>query len=247
MNSYEGIADCYDLLMRAGYYDHEAMAKAAGAVIDDGSSVLEIGVGTGMFAQSLTSTSPACDITGVDFTPAMLEIAAERVGDDVELVQADVTTMDLGRTFDASISSGGVWVVIRDGDDIMLGTHLDDVEDEVLGLRNVHRHLEPDGQLLLSVQDMHRDMSQELGDGVVYSQHVSRDDEPQDEHFVVEKEYCFVRGQEVIARETLHLGFYRRSAMDRILSEAGFLPDGVDDSGRFYVYGKAPLDAGAPA
>ena len=246
MNTYEGIADCYDLLMGAGYYDHEAMAKAADAVIGEGSSVLEIGVGTGMFAQCLTNTSPACEITGVDFTPAMLEIAAERVGDDVELVQADVTTMDLGRTFDTSISSGGVWVVIRDDDEILLGTHLQDYDDEVTGLQNVNRHLEPDGLLLLSIQDMHHDLSQELDDGIVYSQRVSRTDQPDDEHFMIEKQYCFTRGPEVIAEETLHLGFYRRTAMDRILDDAGFLPEGVDDSGRFYVYEKAPVGAGSP-
>jgi ubiquinone/menaquinone biosynthesis C-methylase UbiE len=246
MNSYEGIADCYDLLMRAGYYDHEAMARAADAVIDEHSSVLELGVGTGLFAQSLTDTTPACEITGVDFTPSMLEIAQERVGDDVELIQADVTSMDLGRTFDTAISSGGVWVVIRDDDEIMLGTHLDDCDDEVRGLQNVNRHLEPDGSLLLSIQDMHRDLSQELDDGVVYSQRLSRTDQPDDEHFMIEKQYCFTRGPEVIAEETLHLGFYRRTAMDRILDDAGFASDGVDDAGRFFVYGKAPVGAGSP-
>jgi SAM-dependent methyltransferase len=246
MHSYSGIADCYDLLMRAGYYDHEAMAKAADAVLGERSSVLELGVGTGLFAQSLTSTSTDCEITGVDFTPSMLEIAAERVGEDVELIQADVTSMDLGRTFDTAISSGGVWVVIRDDDEILLGTHLYDYDDEVGGLRNVSTHLEPDGLLLLSIQDMHCDLSYELDDGVVYSQRVSRTDQLDDEHFMVDKQYCFTRGSEVIAEETLHLGFYRRNAMDRILDDAGFMSDGVDDEGCFFVYGKARAGAGSP-
>ena len=78
MNRYTGITDCYDLLMRGGYYDHDTMAGAADAVMGDRKKVLELGVGTGLFAQNLADKKPNCDITGVDFTPSMLEIAQER-------------------------------------------------------------------------------------------------------------------------------------------------------------------------
>ena len=241
MNTYSGITECYDLLMRAGYYDHEGMARAADAVIGERTSVLELGVGTGLFAQNLTRTKPDCEVTGIDFTPEMLEIAQERVGDDAELIEADVTAMDLGRTFDAAISSGGVWVIIRDEDEFMLGTHLYDYEDEVQGLKNVTQHLEPDGLMLLSIQDMHRDFDKELDDGVVYSQRITRTDDPDDDHFMIQKQYSFTRGSEVIASEELDLGFYRRELMDRILGQGGFELDGVDDEGRFFVYGKEPV------
>jgi ubiquinone/menaquinone biosynthesis C-methylase UbiE len=66
VNQYTGITECYDLLMRGGYYDHDTMARAADAVIGDRKKVLELGVGTGLFAQSLAATKPDCDITGVD-------------------------------------------------------------------------------------------------------------------------------------------------------------------------------------
>jgi len=240
VNAYTGIADCYDLLMRAGYYDHDAMAKAADAVMGERARVLELGVGTGLFAQSLAKANPTCKVTGVDFTASMLEIAKERVGDGAELIEADVTCMNLGRTFDTAISSGGVWVIIRDGDEFMLGTHLYDYEDEVRGLENVNKHLEARGLLLLSIQDMHRDFDQGLDDGIVYSQVVTRSDDPDDDHFTIEKHYRFTRGSEVIAEQTLNLGFYRRTAMDRILERAGFALDGIDDAGRFFVYSKAP-------
>ena len=128
MNTYTGITDCYDLLMRAGYYDHDGMAKAADALMDGRSSVVELGVGTGLFVESLLDVNPQYEITGVDFTPSMLDIAQERVGEQAELIEADVTSMDLDRAFDTAISSGGVWVVIRDGDEFMLGTHMDGYE-----------------------------------------------------------------------------------------------------------------------
>jgi SAM-dependent methyltransferase len=250
VNTYTGISDCYDLLMRAGYYEHDAMAKAADAVMGERARVLELGVGTGLFAQSFAEVSPDCEITGVDFTASMLEIARERVGERAELIEADVTCMELGQTFDAAVSSGGVWVVIRDGEDedeFMLGTHLSDFEDEVRGLQNVNHHLEPDGLLLLSIQDMHRDFDQELDGGIVYSQSVLPGDDLDDGHYTLEKQYRFTRGSEVLAEQTLHLGFYRRHVMNRILELAGFAFDGIDDSGRFFVYGKVPIRAGAPA
>ena len=242
VNTYTGISDCYDLLMSSGYYDHDAMAHAAAAVIGERrQSVLELGVGTGMFVESLVKASPEFEITGVDFTPEMLDIAEKRIGDDAALIEADVTSMDLDRTFDAAISSGGVWVVIRDEGDVMLGTHMYDYDDELQGLQNVNRHLVPDGLLLLSIQDMHRDFSRELEDNIVYSQSVSRADDPVDEHFTIEKEYRFTRGEEVIAEQTLHLGFYRRGLMDEMLDLADFEQDGIDESGQFYVCRKAPV------
>jgi predicted TPR repeat methyltransferase len=246
LNQYTGITECYDLLMRAGYYEHDAMAKAADAVMGDRKKVLELGVGTGLFAQSLAATKPDCDITGVDFTASMLEIAQDRTGDDVRLVEADVTSMDLNDTFDTAISSGGVWVIIAAEDEFLLGTHLFDYDQEVAGLKNVSEHLEPDGLLLLSIQEMHHDLDLALPEGVVYSQRISSPEDPAD-HFMIEKRYTFMRGFDVLAEETLNLGFYRRHVMDQILGEAGFEFEGVDDTRQFFVYSNRgePATAGA--
>ena len=238
MNDYTGIADCYDLLMRAGYYDHDAMARAADSVIGERNKVLELGVGTGLFAQCLSKTKQDCVLTGVDFTSSMLEIAEDRLGDEAELVQGDVTSMDLGETFDAAISSGGVWVIIDADDALLLGTHLSGYDQEVRGLRNVSEHLEPDGLLLLSIQEMHRDLDVTLPEGIVYSQRISGPDE-QGEHFSIEKRYRFTRGSQVLGEQTLNLGFYREPLRDEILREAGFEFQGFDPDRRFFVCSKA--------
>lgn len=245
MNTYAGITDCYDLLMRAGYYDHQAMARAADAVMGDRKRALELGVGTGLFAQSLAEVNPDRDITGVDITHSMLEVAEERVGDTTELIEADVTSMNLGRTFDTAISSGGVWVVIRDEDEYLLGTHLD-YESDRSGLENVSDHLDEDGLMLLSIQDMHHDFEQELDEDLVYSQRVTPTGDADAQHFTLEKEYRFTRGTDVIAGQTLELGFYRRDRMDHMLEDAGFAFNGVDRDGRFFVYSKETAGAGAP-
>jgi SAM-dependent methyltransferase len=235
LNQYTGITECYDLLMRGCYYDHDDMARAADAAIGDREKVLELGVGTGLFAQSLAETRPDRDITGVDFTPSMLELARDRVGPDARLIEADVTSMDLEDTFDAAISNGGVWVIIDAEHEFLLGTHLFGYDDDVEGLTNVSAHLEPGGLLLLSIQEMHRDFDLRLPEGVVYSQRIFGTDQPED-HFMIEKRYRFTRGSEVLGKEILNLGFYRRTVMDRILGEAGFQFEGIDDDRQFFVY-----------
>jgi predicted TPR repeat methyltransferase len=239
-NTYDGITECYDLLMRAGYYEHRAMAEAADDVLGERASVLELGVGTGLFAQELMATNPERDITGVDFTAPMLDIAEARVGGEIDLIEADVTEMDLGRTFDAAISSGGVWVAIRDGEELLLGTHLFDAAEEIPGLRNVAAHLDDDGLLLLSIQDMHEDFDCELDHDIVYSQRVTGSEAPTDDHFTIKKEYAFTRDSQVLAEQTLELGFYRAPLRDGILHEAGFALDGTDDDDRFVICTKEP-------
>ena len=234
-NTYDGITECYDLLMRAGYYEHGAMAEAADVILGERTSVLELGVGTGLFAQELIATNADRNITGVDFTARMLDIADTRVGGAVELIEADVTEMDLGRTFDAAVSSGGVWVAIREGDEMLLGTHLFDAAEEVRGLRNVAEHLDTDGLLLLSIQDMHEDFDCELEDDIVYSQRVTHSEANGDDHFTIKKEYAFTRDSQVLAEQTLELGFYRPPLRDRILREAGFAVDSTDQEDRFVI------------
>lgn len=71
------------------------------------SRVLEIGCGTGLnFRYILEYLDPGAGrLTGVDFSGDMLKQARKRVAargwSNVDLVQADATTLDLGRPFDA--------------------------------------------------------------------------------------------------------------------------------------------------
>ena len=63
-----------------------------------------------------------------------------------------------------------------------------------------------------------------------------KETEELDEHFMIEKQYSFTQDSQVIAEETLNLGFYRQNAMDEILGEASFEFERVDDDGQFFVY-----------
>ena len=70
----------------------------------EGASILDIGCGTGRHAVELAGAGYA--VTGIDISVGMLReaaAAAERAGAQVELAQADATSFDLGRSFDAAV------------------------------------------------------------------------------------------------------------------------------------------------
>jgi SAM-dependent methyltransferase len=69
-----------------------------------GAAILDIGCGTGRHAVELARAGYA--VTGIDISAGMLRearAAAERGGVELELVEADATSFDLGRVFDAAV------------------------------------------------------------------------------------------------------------------------------------------------
>ncbi len=96
---YDEHADLYDLAFE---WDIEDEVDWLLARFGPGcASVLEPGCGSGRVLARLVSRGLA--VTGVDNSPGMLAAARKRLGDDAELVQADIADFDLGRRFDAAI------------------------------------------------------------------------------------------------------------------------------------------------
>lgn len=237
MAYYERIAEYYDLLMDAGYYDHGLLARAVQSSVGEGKRILELGVGTGRLAEELINLDPTCELTGIDFSAAMVEIARHRLPDDVPVIECDVASMDLGRKFDAAVSSGGTWVMIDDDEEFRLGTHLYDRSKDVAGLCNVSDHLEEDAQLLLSVHPPHEDREIVLRDDIVYSQTIEDKKETTD-HFCLEKNYSFKRDGKTLVEETLTLGFYKASLYEELLSSAGFEAQEMSEGEKFLIFEK---------
>lgn len=173
MNEYTNMVDYYDTLMTSGYYNYDAIAASLERYIGAGDDVLEVGVGTGLVMEQLNARCPACHLTGVDHTEAMLTIAQERVGKSCKLVQADVRTMDLEQTFDAIFSCGGVWYQIDAGTELQLCSHIPDEDEDQDAFGNVLAHLRPGGLFLLSVQGIHKDYEKKLPGDVTYRQRIS--------------------------------------------------------------------------
>lgn len=99
-------------------------------------SVLDAGCGTGRVAIELTRRG--VEVVGVDIDPAMLAVA-RRKGPDVTWVDADLSSVDLGRRFDVVVAAGNVMIFLTPG-----------TEGPVLA--NLGRHLAPGGRLVAGFQ-----------------------------------------------------------------------------------------------
>jgi len=95
-------------------------------------SVLDAGCGTGRVARELARR--AVDVVGVDLDDDMLA-TARRKAPDLPWHRADLTRVELGRTFDVVLLAGNVMIFLTPG-----------TETDVLG--NVVRHLRTGGVLI---------------------------------------------------------------------------------------------------
>ena len=100
-------------------------------------SVMEAGCGTGTTISALAEMFPSSAFTGVDLTPASLNIARERKAkralDNLELLEKNILTMDLEKQYDVVLNIG----VLH---------HLSDMNT---GMRQLAKHLKDDGTLIL--------------------------------------------------------------------------------------------------
>lgn len=107
-----------------------------------GGPVLEVGCGTGRVLVPLARAG--FDVVGVDVSPAMLALAAQRVAaagpqSKVSLVRADARRLDLVERFNlAFVALNSLMHFVGDGDP----------ED---ALSAIHRHLRPTGLLVLAL------------------------------------------------------------------------------------------------
>jgi len=141
---FDQAADSY----RKWMFTHHTEAEAAFLVEElaqpRGSSILDIGCGTGRHAIELARLG--YHVTGVDLSSRMLEHArgaAEVAGVNIELIHADATTYTPDRRFDAAIClCEGAFTLIGAGDDAW--------EHDLAILRVVRDALRPGGRFVLT-------------------------------------------------------------------------------------------------
>ncbi|MFC3687950.1 class I SAM-dependent methyltransferase [Aquipuribacter hungaricus] len=115
------------------YYERPAMVRLAGDV--EGHRVLDAGCGSGPLGAALREKGAV--VTGFDSSPAMVELARQRLGADADLHVADL---------------GGP-LPFDDGtfDDVVASLVLHYLQDWVAPLRELRRVLRSDGRVVLSV------------------------------------------------------------------------------------------------
>ena len=126
----QGIVEAY--VSRFGPVTDEAGAILAERVVKPGRLVLDLCCGQGSLTALMSSSG--ADVTGLDFSPAMLEIAA-KTAPDADLHEGDAAAMPFGDdSFDAVVCNFGVM-------------HL---PDQPKALSEIRRVLKPDGQFVMA-------------------------------------------------------------------------------------------------
>jgi SAM-dependent methyltransferase len=126
---FEDIAADYDRWKEKSSYYYRLLSEIYRQRIPEGSSVLEIGCGTGTLLDSLR---PGRGV-GLDISPRMVGIAASKFP-RLKFLVADAESFDLGETFGFIIAPDVV-------------EHLTDV---AAMFRSVRRHLSPGGRLVVT-------------------------------------------------------------------------------------------------
>ncbi len=106
-------------------------------------SVLDAGCGTGRVARELARRG--VDVVGVDLDPDMLATARRR-SPELQWVQADLASFELGRTFDVAVAAGNVMILLAPG-------------TEPAVLVNVARHLRPGGLFIAGFEVRPEDLT----------------------------------------------------------------------------------------
>lgn len=229
----ESISKWYDRIMKAGYYDHDSVAASLARILKDKKKILELGIGTGLLAEKMTAKG--YEISGVDFTKSMLDIARKRLGNKVKLYEQNVIRLNLPEQYEAAISEGGIWPVTRDKEGrIFLESHIPDLKQNILGMKNVAKYLVNKGLLLLGIQPVHADLDGlDLGEGAVYSQKVKYDLP------WIDKEYFVKQNGKTVAYQQCRFRRFTEEEKKRVMTEAGFAEKGCDKSNQFLIFEKA--------
>ena len=134
---YDTFAESYTIANESnllnGYYERPAMIDLAGDV--DGHRILDAGCGSGPLSAALRARGAT--VTGFDSSPAMVELARRRLGEDAVLQVADIS-QPLPFA-DAAF------------DDVVSSLVLHYLEDWSAPLAELRRVLKPGGRLILSV------------------------------------------------------------------------------------------------
>jgi SAM-dependent methyltransferase len=232
INQYDAMAECYNLLMLGGYYDYQAQAQTLATLLQPKSNLLEIGAGTGLLLKELLALG--YQVTGLDHTQSMLDRARILLGPNVSLIQADVTNFDLGQSYQAVISNGGVWYGVwwEDGRFGYCG-HLPAQAEVLKSIRCVARHLTPRGQLILSMQDAHHDKTMDLPQDVTYQQRIHDKGDG-----VFEKEYIFTRNHDHkrLCYQKLTLAYIDNLIFESAWQAEGFSGPVISPDKRYMIF-----------
>jgi SAM-dependent methyltransferase len=136
------VAQLYDQVVP--YRERPDVAFFVHAALDSKGPVLEVGSGTGRVL--IPTARAGIPITGLDFSPHMLNICREVLKEEPPEVQKNVTLVE-GDMRDFSLGQRYKLITTP----FRPFQHLVSVEEQLSCLKCIHQHLEPDGKFILDI------------------------------------------------------------------------------------------------
>jgi SAM-dependent methyltransferase len=215
---YDDLAWLWPLLSPHEQYRKDAqlyaawLRNAAGGRV---ASVLELGCGGGHVSHHLPREWA---LTLVDRAPGMLDVS-RRLNPHAEHVEADFTTMRLGRTFDAVLLHDAVMYCASR-------------EALAAAFQTAAAHLRPGGGFVVLPDVVKEDfVEMSTGGGAAEGSQAARllewhwDPDPSDDTYQIDMAILYRDGAEMKAAHDRHtLGLYPRNLYVKLLREAGFTP-----------------------
>ena len=135
-NHFEEEAKEYDTIIQKLIPYYNQMVEALVSVIpfakESVFSVIDLGCGTGTISKSVKNKFPNVNITCVDISRNMLEIAKNKIGGNVNCIQADFNSFNFPQKYDLVVSSLALH-------------HLENDSDKLEFYRKIHASLNPGG------------------------------------------------------------------------------------------------------
>jgi len=106
---FEDEAKEFDSVVQRLFPNYNAMIAALISVIPfsrgEAFSVVDLGCGTGTLSKAVKDSFPNAAVTCIDIAGKMLEIAKDKLGGDVNCIQADFNNFDFPQKYDLVVSS----------------------------------------------------------------------------------------------------------------------------------------------
>ncbi len=117
---FEEEAKEYDTIIRKLIPNYHEMIDALVAMIpfpkESQFSLIDLGCGTGTVSKAVKSSFPNVEITCVDITEKMLDIAKDKLGGNTSCIQADFNTFEFPLQYNLVVSSLALHHLESDGD-----------------------------------------------------------------------------------------------------------------------------------
>ncbi len=233
-DQYTKLAKYYDEFVQKNRDYHEIATELA-QLIGEGRELLDIGIGTGLIVENLLAIESSYNITGIDTSSALLEEAGKRLTDGADLYCQSVSELSLEKSFDVAYSRGGAWTFVEHEAEVMLASHLCNLDDIQQSFDRVAKHLKVGGLLIISASNAYGDNMVNMDNGVVHQRKASSKIVAAERYAVLD--YLFYQDEALLAEQTLQLRLLNYKQCASMLETSG-LREKVIEVGKYYIYQK---------